>query len=52
MLERIVGSTYSSSNIYKVIDYYVNHYKIIVIDAIKINQCYLGESSRIDEEIM
>jgi len=50
MLERIVGSTSSSSNIYRVVDDNDNHYKIMVIYAIEMNHSYLDEDSCVDKK--
>jgi len=42
MLERIVGSTSTSSNIYEVIDDNHNCYKSMVMEAMRINHGYSG----------
>jgi hypothetical protein len=51
MLERIVDLTCNSSNIHEVIYDNNNHYRSIVIDAIRMNHDYLSESSQVDEEL-
>jgi len=50
MLERIVGSTSTSSNIYEVIDDNHNRYKSMVMEAMRINHGYSGEGSCVHEE--
>jgi hypothetical protein len=50
MIKRIVGSTSSSSNLYEVVDDNSSPYKSMMMDAMRINHGYLGESSHIDEE--
>jgi hypothetical protein len=42
MVERMVGSTFSSSNVHGVVDDNNNPYKNIVIDAIRMNQIHVG----------
>jgi hypothetical protein len=49
-LERIVGSTFISNNIHKVINDNNNCYRNMVMYAIRINHGYLGECLYIDEE--
>jgi len=52
MIERMVESTSSSSNMYEVVDDNNNYYRSMVIDAIIVlNQGYAGEYSIIDEEL-
>jgi len=46
----MVGSTSSSSNVHRVIDENSNSYWNMVMDAMRINQGYVGECSIIDEE--
>jgi hypothetical protein len=50
IIKKTVGSTSSSSNLYEVVDDNSSPYKSMMIDAIRINHGYLGESSHIDEE--
>jgi hypothetical protein len=42
MVEMMVGSTFSSSNVHGVVDDNNNPYKNIVIDAIRMNQIHVG----------
>ena len=46
----MVSSTSSSIMIHGVVDDNSNRYNSMVMDAIKINQDYLGECSRVDKE--
>jgi hypothetical protein len=50
MIERIVGSTSSSSNMYEVVDDNSSPYRSMMMDTMRINHGYLSESSCIDEE--
>jgi len=50
MIEIIVGSTSSSSNMYEVVDDNSSHYRSMMMDAMRINHGYLCESSCIDKE--
>ena len=50
MLKRIIGSTSSSSNIYKVINDNRNYYKSMVIDAMKMNHGYSSKGLCFNEE--
>ena len=50
MIQRMVGSTFSSNNMYGVVDDHSNCYKSIVIDAIRMNRGDAGECSIIDEQ--
>jgi len=43
MVERMVWSTSSSSNVYGVADDNSNSYKNMVMDVMKMNQCYVGQ---------
>jgi hypothetical protein len=45
MLERIVGSTSSSSNIHKIVDDNSNHCWSMVMNAMRMNHDNLGEDS-------
>ena len=49
-LKRIIGATPSSNNKHEVLDDNNNHYRSMVMDAMRINHSYLGESLRVDEE--
>ena len=50
MIERIIGSTSSSSNMYEVVDDTSSHYRSMMMDAMRINHGYLIESLCINEE--
>jgi len=50
MLEMIVDSTSSSSNIHEVVDDNSNHYRSMVIDAIRISHGYSRNNLRRDKE--
>jgi len=49
MVEKMVGSISSSSNVYVVIDDKSNHYRSMIMDVIGMNHSYAGKSSIIDE---
>jgi hypothetical protein len=42
MVERMVGSTSSSSNMHEVVDDNTNPYRNMVMDAMRITQGYVG----------
>ena len=50
MVEKMVTSTSSSSNMHEVIDDNNNCYRSMIMDAMRINQDYSGEGSWVDEE--
>ena len=50
MVERMVGSTSSSSNVHEVVDDNNNPYKNMVMDGMRMNQGYVGQCPIIDEE--
>jgi len=50
MVERISGSTFSSSNMHEVIDENSNPYRNIIIDVMGMNQSYVGQCLIVDEE--
>ena len=50
ILEKIVGSTSSSSNIHEVADDNSNRYRSMAMDEMIINHGYLGKGSRVYEE--
>jgi hypothetical protein len=50
MVEKKVRLISCSSNVHGVVDYNSNHYRSMVMDAMRINQGYAGEYSIIDEE--
>jgi hypothetical protein len=45
LVKRMVGSTFSSSNVHGVVDDNSNPYQIMVTDAMGINEGYVGECS-------
>jgi hypothetical protein len=51
MLEMIIGSISSSSNMHKVVDDNSNCYRSMVMDTIKMNHSYLSKDSCVDEEL-
>jgi hypothetical protein len=50
MVERLIGSISSSINVHGVVDDISNHYRSIVIDAMRMNQGYTGKCLIVDEE--
>ena len=50
MVQRTVGSTSSSSNLYGVVDNNNNPYMNMVMDTIRMNQGHAAQCSIIDEE--
>jgi len=50
MVERIVGSTSSSRSMHRAVDDNSNHYRSMVIDAMRMNQGDAHECSIVDEE--
>ena len=50
MVERMIWSTSSSNNMYKVVYDNSNYFKSIVIDVIRMNQSDVGECSIVDEK--
>ena len=51
VIKKMVGSTSRSSNIHGFIDNNNDHYRSMVMDAMRINQDYTGECLIIDEEL-
>jgi hypothetical protein len=51
MVERLIGSISSSINVHGVVDDISNHYRSIVIDAMRMNQGYICDCLIIDEEL-
>ena len=43
MVERMVGSTFSYSNVYRIVDDTSNPYRNMVMNAIKMNQIHVGQ---------
>jgi hypothetical protein len=50
MRERVVGSTFSASNLQGVANDNNNHYRNIVIDAMKMNQCNVRQCPIVEEK--
>jgi hypothetical protein len=50
MIQRMVESTFSSNNMYGVVDDHGNCYRSIVMDAIRMNRGNAGECSFVDKE--
>jgi hypothetical protein len=50
MIERMIGSTSSSSNLQEVVDDNSNSYRNMVIDAMEMNQGHAGQCSILDEK--
>jgi hypothetical protein len=50
MVEKMVGSTSSSSNVHEVVDDNINPYRNMIMDAMRINQGYAAQCPIIDEE--
>jgi hypothetical protein len=51
MIEMMIGSTFSSSNVHGVVDDNNNPYRSMVIDAMRMNEGYANECSIVDDEI-
>jgi len=51
MIKMIVGSTSSSSNMQGAVDNNYNRYKSMIMDAMRMNQCYAGKCSIVDEKL-
>jgi hypothetical protein len=51
MIKIIVGSTSSSSNMQGAVNNNRNRYKSIIMDAMRMNQGYVGKCSIVDEEL-
>ena len=49
MVERMVGSTSNSSNVYKIVNDNSNPYRNMVIDAMRMNQGYVDQCPVINE---
>jgi hypothetical protein len=50
MIERMVGSTSSSSNVHEVVDDNSNSYRSMVMDTIRMHQGYVAQCPIVDEE--
>jgi hypothetical protein len=51
MIKRIVGSTSSASNVHEVVNDNSNPYKIMVIDAMRMNQGNVSQCPIVEEEL-
>jgi hypothetical protein len=47
----MIESTFSASNKYGVVDDNSNPYKDMIMNVMRMNQCYVGQYSIIDEEL-
>jgi hypothetical protein len=50
MVEKMIGSTSSSSNVYEVVDDNSNLYRNMFMDMVRMNQGYIGQCLIIDEK--
>jgi hypothetical protein len=50
MVERMVGSTFSTSNVHGVVDDNSNPYRTMIIDAMRMNKCHIDQCPIVDEE--
>jgi hypothetical protein len=50
MVEMMVGSTYSASNVHRVVDDNSNPYRNMVMDAVRMNQGHTDQCSIVDKE--
>jgi hypothetical protein len=50
MVERMIGSTSSASNVHRVVEDNSNPYKNMIMNAMRMNQSHVGQYSIIDEE--
>jgi hypothetical protein len=50
MVERMIGSTSSASNVHGVVEDNSNPYRNMIMDAMRMNQSHVGQYSIIDEE--
>jgi len=50
MVERMIGSTSSASNVHEIVDDNSNPYRTIIMDAMRMNRGYVGQCPIIDEE--
>ena len=50
MVEKMVGSTSNSSNVCGVVNANSNHYRSIVMNVMRMNQCDIGECSIVNKE--
>jgi len=52
MVERMVGSTFSSSNVNEIVNDNNNRYRSMIMDAMRMNQGNACECSIVDEELI
>jgi hypothetical protein len=50
MVERMIGSTSSASNVHRVVEDNSNPYRNMIMNAMRMNQSHVGQYSIIDEE--
>jgi hypothetical protein len=50
MVERMIGSTSSASNVHGVVEDNSNPYRNMIMNAMRMNQSHVGQYSIIDEE--
>jgi hypothetical protein len=51
MVEKIVESTSSTSNVHEVVNDNTNSYKNMVMDAMRMNQCNVNQCPIVEEEL-
>jgi len=51
MVERMTRSTSNSNNVHEVVDDNINRYRSMVMNAMRMNEGYVGECSIIYEEL-
>jgi len=51
MVERMVGSTSSFSNVYGIVDDNINHYKNMIMDVMRMNHGHVSQCPIVDEEL-
>jgi hypothetical protein len=50
IVERMVGSTSSFSNVYGIVDDNINHYRNMIMDVMRMNHSHVSQCSIVDEE--
>jgi len=51
MIERMVGSTSSSNNVYEIVDDNINHYRNMIMDVMRMNHGHASQCPIVDEEL-
>jgi len=51
MIERMVGSTSSSNNMYEIVDDNINHYRNMIMDVMRMNHGHTSQCPIVDEEL-